>query len=199
MAVQKTNQCVYTKGHCLWRNTGPYCTALSLCVMSSIKWAAGEDWGILSLSLSVCVVLNFTKSKDFYCRTKHPQTRHTEPRGSALYSKRTMFVCVQSKTSVSSGLRCDLPVPISGVVVVFGAGLRVEELTGCIAGLPFAWGQGKHSPVMVVVMSGWFVRVKMEKTTSPESAIRPYRLHCWAQIKQHSKFSTKIKSVARVH
>lgn len=35
------------------------------------------------------------------------------------------------------------------------------------------------------------------KATSLESAIPPYRLR--VQIKQHRKFSTKIKSVARAH
>lgn len=158
MAAQQTNQCVYGKGHCLRRNTGPYCTALSLDVMSSVKWAAGQDWGILCLSFSVCVVLNFTKPKDFffffYCRTKHPQTRHTELRGSTLYSSPTMFVCVQRKTGVSSGLRCDPPVPISAVVVVFGAGLRFEELTGSTAGLPFRLRSREAFPVMALWCQG---------------------------------------------
>lgn len=177
MAAQQSNLCVYRKGHCLRRNTGPYCTALSLYVMSSVKWAAGEDWGILSLSFSDYVALNFTKSKDFYCRMKHPQTRRTELRGSTVYPSRTMFVCVQCKMSVSSGFQCDLPVPVSGVVVVFGTGLGFEELTESIAGLPFAWGRGRHS-----LGWRWFVLVGVEKTTSPESEIWPYRLHSWAQI-----------------
>lgn len=69
---------------------------------------------------------------------KHPQTRRTELRGSTVYPSRTMFVCVQCKMSVSSGFQRDLPVPVSGVVVVFGTGLGFEELTESIAGLPFA-------------------------------------------------------------
>lgn len=90
----------------------------------------------------------------FYCRTKHPQTRHTELRGSTLYSSPTMFVCVQRKTGVSSGLRCDPPVPISAVVVVFGAGLRFEELTGSTAGLPFRLRSREAFPVMALWCQG---------------------------------------------
>lgn len=46
------------------------------------------------------------------------------------------------------------------------------------------------------VMSGWFVWVRMEKTTSPESAIRPHRLHCWAQtnIAENSALTYKALS-----
>lgn len=37
----------------------------------------------------------------------------------ALHPSRTVFVCVQCEASVSSGLCCDLSVPVSGTVVVF--------------------------------------------------------------------------------
>lgn len=190
MAAQQTNLCVYRKGHRLRRNTGPYCTALSLYVMSSVKWAAGQGWGVLS----VCVVLNFTKSKDFYCRMKHLQTRHTELRGSTLYPSRTLFVCVRCKTSAGSGFRCDLPVPVSSIVVVFGTGLGFEELTENIAWLPFARGRGRHSlwwHCDVGVVCGGENHLPTVSSLTLQAALL-------SSNKQHWKFSIKIKSVVRV-
>lgn len=143
MAEQQTNLCVYRKGHCLWRNTGPYCTALSLYVMSSVKFAAGEDWGIFSLYLALLDSWLY-KSKDFYGKMKHPPTLHPpEFRGHALQPSQIMFVCGLCKMS---SFCCDLPVfPLSGIVAVCGKGLGFEELTESIAGLPFAWGWERHS------------------------------------------------------
>lgn len=156
MAAQQSNLCVYRKGHCLWRNTGPYCKALSLRVMSSVKRAAGEDRGILSLSFPDCAALNFTESKHFFTVewNIHRQGAQSSEGALCIQDSRTVFVCVQCKTSVSSGFRCDLPVPVRGVAVVFGTGLGYEELTESVAGLPFARGRERHSPVMAVVLRG---------------------------------------------
>ena len=108
MAARRTNLCVYKKGHCRRRNSGPYCTALGLCVMSSVKWAAGEDWGILSLSLSVCVVLNFTKWKDFYCRTKHPSDKaRRAPRKRCIQVEPCLFaLSVRRASALVSAVIC---------------------------------------------------------------------------------------------
>lgn len=87
--------------------------------MSSIKCAASEDWGTLSLSWSVCVVLSYTKSKDFFSVGCNSHRQSTQSSEEALCLLWVSHVCsVQSNTSVNTGICCDLPVPICGVVVV---------------------------------------------------------------------------------
>lgn len=198
MAAQQTNQCVYGKGHCLRRNTGPYCTALSLYVMSSVKWAAGEDWGILCLSFCVCVVLNFTKPKDFFFfnaeQNIHRQGTQSSEEALCIQVQPCLFVFSVRRASalVSTVIRLFLLVLLLLCSEqVWGLRSWQEVLRDCLS--PEVKG---GFPCDGAVMSGWFVWVRMEKPTSPESAIRPHGLHCWAQINnaENSALTQKVLS-----
>lgn len=188
MAAQQTNLCIYRRGHRLRRNTGPYCTALSLDVMSSVKCAAGEDRGI-SLCLYLSAWCSTLPNQKIFTVEQNIRGQHTELRGSTLYPSRTMFVCSRRKTSVSSGLRCELPAPVSGVVRCRSGDLRSrqEVLRDCLS--PEVEG---GIPRDGAAMSGRFcATTRAEKSTSPESAIWPHRLHCWAQINKAENSAQK--------
>lgn len=78
-----------------------------------------------------------------------------------------MFVCVQCKTSAS--FRCDLPIPVSGIVVAFGTVLVGFDEKYC--GIAFHQRSRAAFPVMALRCGGGLCGLGVEKTTSPQSAI----------------------------
>lgn len=195
MAAQQTNLCVYEKGQCLQRNAGTHCTALSLYVMSSVKPAAGEDWGTHARSLSDCVVTNFTKSKDFRYRIKRLQTRRTELGGAGTYPSPTAFVCARCKTGkggLVSAAICLFPLVPLLLEQVWDLSSWQEGLRDCLSpqvdrGIPCDGAATRGRSVRGGVEENHLPRVSNLTLAGLVQAA------LLSSNKQHRKFSTKMK------